>query len=452
MSQTLKFNVKRYNIYRNGALVAIFNRKTKNVANKDKFHITRQLYPFESMFEFLCTTLSGGAFLAKVSMTLGVRDSITALISSIASLVCIVQLFSGSLAKRTPIKKWLLPLTLFTRVCMMGIFLLPFLNISSFVDVILLILVFSAQSSHILVYPIKQTMFLTTVPEEDRTGYLARHNRVSIIAGIPLVLFGGLFIDKMTELGKLRDAFLIIAVAILFFGICNLVILIISREPPMKIAENKNMLQDLGTVFKSEKFRILFILAVVFGCGVGIFSPFVSTYVQREQGFSLTVANLFTVAMYIAQILLLSALNKFKHKFNPAVLRTIFFAGNIVSNGVFFIMNNDTAIFFHSVYVIVAAITGTCTVGYTVLIYDSVEEEQRTTAVGILELTKGISAFLTTLCISPVFDRMQTNGVTLFGKPIFAQRILALCATGIITVAFIIWMCNRKKFSNIEKA
>ena len=432
--------------------MAILNKKTKEVQATDKYALTRGLYPFESMFEFLCTTLSSGAFLAKVAMTLGVRDSITALISSIASLVCIVQLFSGSLAKRTPIKSWLLPLTLFTRVCMMGIFLLPFFNITSFADIILLALVFTAQSTHILVYPIKQTMFLTTVPDEDRTGYLARHNRVSIIAGIPLVLGGGVFIDKMSEAGKLRDAFLIIAFAILFFCICNLVILIISKEPPMKTADDKNIFQDLGTVFKSQRFRILFILAVVFGCGVGIFSPFVSTYVQREQGFSLTLANSFTVLMYVMQITLLSFLSKFRAKLKPVLLRTLFFAGNIVSNGIFFVMNNDTAIFFHTLYVIVAALTGTCVVGYTALIYDSVDEEQRTTAVGVLELTKGISAFLTTLCISPVFDRMQTNGVTLFGKPIFAQRILALYATCIITAAFIIWMFNKKKFSDIEKA
>ena len=282
--------------------MAIFNKKNQCACGTDGFAITRKLYPYESMFEFLCTTISSGAFLAKIAMSLGVRDSITALISSLSYLVCIVQLFSGSLAKKTPIKPWLLPLTLFTRVCMMGIFLLPFLNITRFVDVILLALVFVAQSTHILVYPIKQTMFLTTVPEEDRTGYLAKHNRVSIIAGIPLVLGGGVFIDKMTEAGKLRDAFLIIAFAILFFSICNLVILIISKEPPMKTADDKNMFQDLGTVFKSQRFRVLFILAIVFGCGVGIFSPFVSTYVQREQGFSLTLANSFTVLMYVIQI------------------------------------------------------------------------------------------------------------------------------------------------------
>ena len=428
------------------------NNQVRQSTIKDNFTLERKLYPFESMFEFLCVTLSGGAFLAKLSMTLGVRDSITALISSIAYLVCIVQLFSGALAKHTPIKRWLIPITIFSRTCTVGLFLLPFLKIKTYADVVLLVLFFAFQATYILLYPIKQTMFLTTVDQKERTGYLARHNRYSIIAGIPLVMGGGFFIDKMTEAGKLNLAFLIIAVAILFFSLCNVVILIISKEPEMKKTETKNMLLDFKYLFANPKFRALFLIETVFGIGVGVLSPFVATYVQREQGFSLTLANFYTMLQYVFQIVTLSLLSKYRHKIKTTTLRTIFYAGNAVMNAIFFIMNNNTALFFHFIYVLVAATGNAAHLGFTSIIYHSVKEEERTTAVSTLMLTKGISCFLATLCISPLFDRMQSNGVTLFGKPIFAQRILAIISTIIMMIALTIWLINRKKFADIDKA
>lgn len=417
----------------------------------DEFAITRKLYPYESMFEFLCSTLSGGAFFAKLSITLGVKDSVTALISSITYLVCIVQIFSGALAKHTPIKPWLLPISLFTRVCMIGMFLLPFLNISSFADIILLILVFCAQSTHMLLYPIKQTMFLTTVPETERTGYLARHNRVSVIAGIPIVMGGGLFIDKMTEVGKLDMAFLIIALAILFFCICHMTILFMSKEPPIKVPENKNMLLDFKKIFKSSKYRLLFILAITTGMGVGALSPFLSTYIQREQGFSMALANFYTMLQYIFMICTLSLLSKFRHRIKPTLMHAIYFAGNVITNGIFFVMNNDTALVFHFFFVFFSSINSAALLGITSLIYNAVDEDERTTAVAVHELAKGLSTFFMTLCISPFFDHMQTNGVSLFGRPVFAQQILAIISTSIMIVNLIIWLCNKNKFTEMDK-
>ena len=431
-------------------IMGLFN-KSKNTHENDQFALTRRIYPFESMFEYLCTMLAGGAFLAKLSMTLGVRDSITALISSIAYLVCVVQLFSGELAKHTPIKTWLIPVTIFTRVCAMGMFILPFLNINKFADVILLILVLAFQSIHTLLAPIKQTMFLMTVPENERTGYLARHNRVSAIAGIPLVVGGGFFIDKMTEAGKLSLAFLIIAIAILFFSLCNIVILLISKEAPIKKPDSKNMLLDFKKLFANPKFRALFATETVFGIGVGALSPFIATYVQREQGFSLMLANLYTMLQCVFQIIALSMLSKFRHRIKPTVLHTCFFVGSVITNAIFFVMNNDTALFFHFIYVLISAINSSAHLGFTSLVYHVVGEEERTTAVSALTLAKGVFCFITTLCISPFFDYMQTNGVTLFGKPIYAQRILAIVATVIMIIALVVWLANRKKFTDMDE-
>ena len=72
---------------------------------RDPDVITRKLYKWEAMFETLCTQLATGGFLAKVSITLGVRDSITALIGTLASLACVLSLVSGYLQQHTPIKR-----------------------------------------------------------------------------------------------------------------------------------------------------------------------------------------------------------------------------------------------------------------------------------------------------------------------------------------------------------
>ena len=173
-------------------------------SQSDAYAITRKLYPYESMVEYLCTLLTSGSFFAKLSISLGVSDAVTALIGTLASFVCAFQFISGRIARFTPVKPWLIPVTLITRLSMVAMFLLPFVRMKNLTDVLLLVLMLVAQTTLTIVSPIKQNVFLSVVAEGDRVRYLAGHRVVSLLFGAPIVLFGGFFIDSMEKRGLSR--------------------------------------------------------------------------------------------------------------------------------------------------------------------------------------------------------------------------------------------------------
>ena len=120
---------------------------------RDPYSSTKKLHKWEALFEYLCNILTSGAFLTKICLTLGVRDSIIALIGTTASLACVLSVVAGYLQRYTPIKKWMMPLVTLTRVCKFGIYMLPFMRIGSGVDIFLFVLAFLAQASASAVAP-----------------------------------------------------------------------------------------------------------------------------------------------------------------------------------------------------------------------------------------------------------------------------------------------------------
>ena len=57
------------------------------------------------MFEYLISILISGAYLAKLTTTIGITDGMTAVLSSIASLAAMFQAVSIFLVHKTPEKR-----------------------------------------------------------------------------------------------------------------------------------------------------------------------------------------------------------------------------------------------------------------------------------------------------------------------------------------------------------
>ena len=412
----------------------------------DPYSITRKLYSWEAMFEYMCAILSSSGFFAKVTVSLGVRDSITALIGTVASLACVFSIVSGHLQRYTPIKKWLLPLACLARLCMVGMYLLPFVKIESGLDIVLLLLVFGAQASSSVITPAKQNMFLSTVREEDRTGHLAIVNMVSLIFGIPLIMFGGVFLDYMQERGQMKLAFFIIACAILFFCICHMLTLIISREPPLPKVEHRNVLSDVGALLRNKKFRFFLITSVVHNIAQGTLTPYLVTYAQRDFEFSMVVYGMFNAIQMLLSFVAFLALRFVGQRVKPTTLRTVFFISYLCYDLFWLLMNKETAFAWHFPVVIAGGIINASSISYTVLLFSAVEEKDRISAIAFSGALMGVCTFLTTLIITPFFDRMQENGVSLLGMSMYPQQILAIVSIALRLLALTLWLFEKKQY------
>ena len=83
---------------------------------------------FEALFEYMVSLLVTGTFLAAILKQVGVSDALTGILSSIVSLTCCFQLFSGLIEKPgRKIRKTLVALTLGNELLFACILCLPFL-------------------------------------------------------------------------------------------------------------------------------------------------------------------------------------------------------------------------------------------------------------------------------------------------------------------------------------
>ena len=72
---------------------------------KDIYKISRINYVIEETLNYLITILISGAYLAKLTLSLGFSDSLTALVSSFVNLGCVFQLLAISIFKQGRVKR-----------------------------------------------------------------------------------------------------------------------------------------------------------------------------------------------------------------------------------------------------------------------------------------------------------------------------------------------------------
>ena len=414
----------------------------------DYYKTTRELYHYEALFEYLCAILSTSAFMAKLTITLGIHDSITALIGTLSGFVGLIQLVSGRLARLTPIKPWLVPISLFTRLCLMGMFLLPFLKIGGAVDVVLLLLVLLSQITSAVVSPVKQSMYLTTVSEEIRMRYMAKHNAVSLLFGMPVVLLGGLMLDKLEAKGRMSLGFLIVALLLLFFAVCHVLVIVFSKEPPIKKSESKNAFAEFGLLFKNKKFCIFLLVETLHSVANGTLSPYLGTYAQRVLGLSLGTANLFTTIQMAMQFGLMILIGRIGKKMKSAHMHAISFGAYVLYDIIWLLMSPENAVALHIPVIIFGAVAGSAYVAYIPVLCSTTREEERASAIALAATVRGIVTFLVTLALTPFFNAWQTNGVTLFGVPLYAQQMLAVLSIVIRFVVIGYWLFHLKYFKS----
>ena len=100
-----------------------------NYHKKDGYETSRVMYIIEALFEYFISLLVSGAYLAKLTTTVGLSDSTTAILSSITSLSGIFQIFSIYLAHKTPVKRWIIPMQITAQSMFAALYLIVHLSL-----------------------------------------------------------------------------------------------------------------------------------------------------------------------------------------------------------------------------------------------------------------------------------------------------------------------------------
>ena len=408
------------------------NTKTEiRSEEKDVYRSSRLYVIIEAALEYFVALLTGGAFLAKVSTSIGISDSLTGIISSFVSLGCAVQLFSLFMGGIKRVKRLVIPVTLFTQMFFCLIYVIPIVPIPSQLKPIAFVAcVLTANILLQLVGSPKLNWFMSLVDDKKRGVFTANKEIVSLIGGMIFSTVMGNTVDRYEAAGNISGAFILCGVTIFALMILQSVTIILTREKPVVTAEkHTNPFANIKTLAKNRFYLMAVGVSALWSITNGCSVPFYGTYQIRELGFSLTFVAILGIVYAIVRALVSRFWGSFadKHSFARMMCFCIAIAGAGYLINVFTTPSNGK-IFYTAYYVLTAISMAGINSALTNLVLDYAPYALRTEALALSRTVYGLAGFFTTLAVSPLVTYIQNNGNRFLNLPLYAQQVVSAMA------------------------
>ncbi len=407
----------------------------------DEYKLSRIAYILECMFEYFISILTTGAYLAKLTTTIGISDGMTAILSSIASLAGMFQIVSIFLVKKTPVKRWVLPITFVTQALVSTLYMIPFFGFGALAPFVFFVIILISRAAVNVVSPAKSNWFLSLVDDRGRGNFQAKINIVSLAGGTVFTFLASLMIDKFEAKGNLSGAFTAITVIICILAVLQISCLIIAREKPEDKSEKaESPLKAVSSLCKNKLYVRILIFNVLWSLANNITAPFLSTYQIKELGFSMTFISTVGIIINLLQMFVVYFFGRFSMRHSYAsILRVAYIFAFFAF---FFVMISTTSNGYvtFTVYRFINLFFGAATaVSATSILFIIVPHEERTAAIAFNTVIVGLVGFSVTLIASPLLTLLQGADIVIFGARLYAQQILAfisLCLTALILLYY----------------
>ncbi len=407
---------------------------------KDVFKTSRIMYTLEAAFEYFISILISGAYLAKLTTTIGISDSMTAVLSTITSLASSFQLISIFIAHKVRPKRFVALATL-AQLLNAILYIIPFIAIDASIEsVIFFITILGIRVIASIVAPIKQNWFMSLVDPKKRGSYTAILQAVSLIGGMVFTVVIGIVIDSYDARNDIYGAFTLLSILILVLAILQFLSIIFSKEKNEPVEKKVSPFSEMRGLWYNKRYVRYVVVNVIWALATNLSLPFFGTYQINELGFSMTLISVLSTVLSIVQLisvaifgrlsLLHPCLTILKIGYPIAVISYIVMAFTTPANGIWMFI-------IHRILTLVgnAAITVGGTITYHITTY-----RERTAALALNSVITGIVGFVVTLISTVIFDyiKVERNN-QIFGMTIYAQQFLS-AITAIIGIFLIIYI------------
>ena len=409
---------------------------------KDIYRRSRFLYILEAAVEYFISVLVGGAYLAKVTSSIGMSDSLTGILTSFVSLGCGFQIIAIFLANRRPVKRWVTVLHTLNQLCFAFIYVVPLVNIpqAGKIAIFIVFLLFGHALNNVVNSP-KINWFMALVDDKKRGGFTAKKEIISLMGGIVFSFLVGQVIDHYEAVGNLTNAFILCGVGIFVLTLLHSLTLVFSREKPCEAQERGNTKQLLSGLVKDKGLFKVILVSVLWNMAHYATTPFYGTYQVNELGFSMTFVALLSAMYSICRSCFSLPMGKYADKFSFTKMLNICFIIEMVAFGInIFTEPSNGKILYPIYYMLYAVGMAGINSGAINLIYDYVDKEKRIGALALKSTFSGIAGFVTTLIVSLLVDYIQSQGNTFLGMNAYAQQVVS--AIGCVLVLVILIYLN----------
>lgn len=401
---------------------------------------SRTLYIAEATLEYLISLLVHGSYLAILTQSLGISDSLTGIISSFISLGCLFQLCSIFIIRRR-YKGFVVAASVINQAMFMLLYICPLAPLPASAKTALFVaFIFAAYFIYNLAHPKKINWFMSLVPDGVRGGFTAKKEMVSLICGIGFSFVMGQAVDRFKLVGDGRGVFVAGAVTIFALTVLHTLSMLFSVEPSAHARPAPNIKEGLARVWRDKAVRRVAIMFTLWNIAHYSTISFYGSYQIKELGLSQTVVAALVAVGSVSRIAFSIPMGKFADRAGFAKMLRLGLVTVCVAFGCAAAATPATGgICFLLYYLFHGVAMSGINSALINLIFDYVDKETRADALAVSQATAGAAGFAATLCVSPLVSYIQSQGNRLFGLPVYAQQVTSVVAI-IFTVVTILYL------------
>ena len=420
--------------------------KMTRTRGHDPYAQSRLMYILEAMFENFVTVVTTGAYLAKLTTTIGISDGLTAILATITSLSSVFQIVSISIAHKNPIKPIIIPIQIVAQLMFAGLYVIPLIGFNSGVVALFSIIIILSNALKSIVSPLKINWFMSLVDAKKRGSYTATLTIVSIVGQIIFSLAASNAVDRFEARGNMRGAFIALTVTILVLTVMTNLPLFLAKEKHEVNERKTSPFRSVKDLFKNKRYvHAITIFAIYSLTSIG--GAFLGTYQIKELGFSMTFIAILDTVVSIIQIGALALFGRLSfHMQYRAVIRMAYIFAIGTNTALIFTTTSTGKVLFFTYRIFSALYASSIAVSQRNFLFEICPPEERTSAISIFTMTSGLVSFIATVVATPIFNYMQANGVIIFGKSVFPQQVFAAAALVLVIVVNVLWSIFYKEF------
>ena len=410
---------------------------------------SRFLYIIEAALEYFISILVSGSYLATLTSSLGMSDSLTGIISSFISLGCLFQLLSVFL-KRRRVKTIVTTLSVVNQLLFMLLFIIPLSGAGKQIKIILFMsVIILAYLIYNSIHPLKINWLMSLVDDSQRGIFTSKKEIVSLLTGM-LFSFGmGTLIDHFRYQSEMETAFILCGVTVFILTLLHTLTMAFSAEIPLPEEPGRsNPIREMFGTLKNKNVVKVTVLFVIWHMATSSATPFYGTYLIKELGFSLQFVSVLSIIYSLVRASVSTFWGKFadKNSFASMVSICLCIAGAGFFVNVFTVPANGR-IFYTLYYALYAVAMGGINSALTNLVFDMVEPQMRSNALALSQSVSGVIGFFTTLLMSGLVSHIQTNGNRFLGLDMYAQQVTSAAAFvfTMLSVLYVIITIRPKK-------
>lgn len=406
-----------------------------------EYRQSRTAYIVQCTFEYFVSILVTDAFLAKLLTEIGISDVFTGIISSLISFSFLFQLFSILLVKRMRnTKKTVIIFDTVSQLFFMGIYFIPFLNVSALVKTVMIITGIIA--AYFLKYLIATICFKwanSFVAPEKRAEFSAIKEMVSLGSGIVFTMIMGYVFDYFDAIGNIEGGFLFTAICMFALNVSNFICLSLMKNSCIQTdnVPKKTTGEVMKNTLGNRSFVYIIIMTSLWETARYMTIGFLGTFKINDLLISVGSVQIINVAASLARLALSKPFGKFSDKtsyvrgFNLAlVIAAMAFAVNMFSTRPFWWC-----------IVIYTVLYNVCLAGINQnafnMTYSYVKSDYISQALALKGSIGGILGFGASIVGSRILSVVQENGNRIFGITLYGQQLLSAISFVLIVVAIV---------------